>query len=266
MTVALEQMRGQLLSNIDELANWNKTLEARVAQQTEELRQQQALTQQLLRRAITAQEQERAYLAREMHDGLGQMLTAVELSLDRLAKSLPASDKNAKERLARAQALTGQTLADLRRIIAALRPGVLDQLGLVPALGWLSEHTLRPLDITATLEAQGLPGRLPGEIETILFRIAQEAINNVARHSQAKHLAVRVEYEGGQVTMTLSDDGQGCDLSALPPPSDYSRRLGLASMQERASLTCGEVTIKSAPGQGTTVQVIVPVAELAGEE
>jgi len=258
MAAALEHMRVQLLTDIEKLASWNETLEIRVAEQTEELRRQQALTQQVLRRAITAQEGERVRLSRELHDGLGQMLTAVELSLNRLAKSLPGEDVNGRERLERAQALTEQALTDLRRIIAALRPGVLDQLGLVPALGWLGDHTLHPLGLTVTIEANGLDKRLPDEIETTLFRIAQEAMSNVARHSQANHLTIELSRQDSQIIMTLADDGQGCDLAVVTSAPNYDRGLGLAGMQERASLVGGQVTVESELGQGTTVRVIVP--------
>ncbi|MCL4301456.1 MAG: HAMP domain-containing protein [Anaerolineae bacterium] len=261
MAVALENMRRQLLANIEALADWNESLETRVAEQTEELRQQQVLTQQLLHRAITAQEEERARLSQELHDGVGQMLTAVELSLDRLMKALPPGEASAHERLERARVLTEQSLTDLRRLIAALRPGILDQLGLVPALDWVSDHTLRPLGIMVTLEADDLRQRLPGEIETILFRIAQEAMSNVARHSQARHLVIRLWHEAGRINMALADDGQGCDLSTLAQTADYGRGLGLAGMQERASLAGGQVTIDSGPGQGTAVRVVVPVPD-----
>jgi signal transduction histidine kinase len=257
MAAALERMRQQLLANIEALAGWNETLESRVAEQTEELHRQQLLTQQLLRQAITAQEEERARLAREMHDGVGQTLIAVELSLDRLAKALPAENANVHERLNQARSLIEQTLSDLRRMIAALRPGVLDQLGLAPALNWLAEHTLRPLGLTVTIETKNLQERLPGEIETILFRIAQEAMSNVARHSQAGNLAVCLEHEVGQVTMTLTDNGLGCDLSKITPAGN-GRGLGLAGMRERASLAGGQVAVESAPGRGTTIRVIIP--------
>ncbi len=127
LVFTLERMRRQLLTNIDELADWNETLEIRVAQQTGELRQQQRLTRQLLRRVITAQEEERARLAREMHDGIGQTLTAVELSLGRLTRTLPPQASKAHEQLEQARRLTEEVMADLRRVIAALRPGILDQ-------------------------------------------------------------------------------------------------------------------------------------------
>lgn len=259
LATALEHMRLELLSNIAELAEWNETLETRVRAQTESLRQQQALTQQLLRQVITAQEEERARLSRELHDEIGQTLTAVELSLNRLMRSLPPEASEPRERLERASALTQQALVDLRRVIAAMRPGVLDELGLLPALGWISEHTLGPLDLHVSIESSGLPERLPGEIETVLFRIAQEAMSNVARHSQARNLDIRLKRIDGKVLMVLADDGCGWDLSEAVESADRGRHLGLASMKERASLIGGEVQIDSAPGQGTTVRVIVPL-------
>jgi len=248
LATALERMRRQLLANIQELAARN-----------EELRRQEARTHQLLRQVITAQEEERARLSRELHDGIGQTLAAVQLGIDRLNKVLP-EDPNVHERLWRLRELTEQTVTDLRHIIAALRPGVLDQLGLVHALDWMADHTLRPLGLKVEIEAHGLVERLPGEIETILFRIAQEAMSNVARHSGARYLYVCLSQEDGQITMTLTDDGRGFDPSAITSAPEPNRGLGLAGMQERASLAGGQVTVESAPGQGTKVCVVIPVA------
>ena len=254
-----------LLANIEQLASWNEALEARVAERTEELRQQQALIQQLLHRAITAQEDERARLARELHDEIGQTLTAVQLSLDRLARTLPTDDPGPRERLDRARTLTEQALTDLRRMIAALRPGVLDQLGLLPALGWVADHTLRPLGVIVTIASSGLQERLPAEIETILFRIAQEAMSNVARHSGASHLSIHLAREDDQATMVLTDDGRGFDPAAVTAAPDQSHGLGLAGMQERASLAGGQVTVESVPGRGTTVRVVMPLSTTVEE-
>jgi signal transduction histidine kinase len=261
MAGALERMRALLLDNIRELATWNETLEARVAERTEKLGQQQALTQQLLRRAITAQEEERARLSRELHDDIGQTLTAVQLSLDRLAKTPLATLGDSRERLDRARELTERTLGDLRHLIVALRPGVLDQLGLVAALGWVADHTLRPLGLEVSIEAETLRRRLPPEIEIILFRIAQEAMSNVARHSAAHHLHICLAQDNGEASMTLSDDGRGFDVATVTAVPDPMRGLGLAGMKERASLAGGQVNVTSARGQGTTVQVIVPIPD-----
>lgn len=254
MADALEQMRILLLTNIRELATWNETLEERVEEHTAKLHQQQQMTQQLLRRVITAQEEERTRISWELHDEIGQTLTAVQLSLDRLART-PAKEAERRERLERARMLTAHALAELRHVIAALRPGVLDQLGLAPALNWMADHTLRPLGLKVTIETVGLTGRLPGELETILFRIAQEAMSNVARHSDAQQLDIHLTRTNGRVTMTLVDDGRGFDLSTVTSTPSQMHGLGLAGMQERASLAGGQVTVKSAPGQGTTVHV-----------
>ncbi len=231
------------------------------------LQEKEAMRAQLLKQAIMAQEDERARLSRELHDEIGQMLTAVQLGLDRFDRSLPVEDAAARERLDRVRSLTEQTLADVRRVIAALRPGVLDQLGLAPALGWVADHTLRPLGIDVTIETTGLADRLPGELEITLFRVAQEAMNNVARHSRAGHLTIRLAQAGDQVTMTLADDGVGftaAELTAAKGGEEQSRGLGLAGMQERAFLAGGQVTVNSVPGRGTTIQVIVPVPALPG--
>jgi two-component system sensor histidine kinase UhpB len=260
MAVALEQMRRQLLSSIEELANWNETLETSVTQQTRELHQQQRYTRHLLRRTITAQEEERARLAREMHDGIGQSLTAVKMSLDRLAKGGAAQPDEAGERLAWARELMDLTIADLRQVIMALRPGILDQLGLVPALHWMGDRTLRPQGILMTAEIEGLHERLPENLETVLFRIAQEAMNNTARHSHARHLVLRLLRQNGAIVMALADDGCGCGLGTVSSiPDQEGSGFGLASMRERALLAGGQFTVKSAPGQGAEVTVTLPV-------
>lgn len=264
MAKTLEHMRQQLLANIEELAHWNETLEYQVRERTKDLRQQQHLTQRLLRQVITAQEEERARLARELHDEIGQMLTAVKLSLERLSYSNPAS----LEQLERVKTLTDRALADLRRVITAMRPGVLDELGLVPALEWMSDHTLRPLGIKVSIEAVGLADRLPGEIATTLFRIAQEAMNNVAQHSQASQVTIHLGRDGEITTMSLADNGRGWNQTAVSLRSFASRGLGLAGMRERALLVGGHLEVSSTPGQGTVVRVSVhlPATHPAGEE
>ena len=261
LATALALMRTQLLANIEALANMNGTLEARVIDQTQDLRHQQALTRRLLQRAITAQEEERVRVAREMHDEVGQALTAVKLSLERLAAVIPIEEEGIHKRLQHVQTLTEDSIRDLRRIITALRPGVLDQLGLVPALQWMSDHNLRPLGLQITIEADDLPSRLPAELETVLFRIAQEAMSNVARHSQASKLTIHLAYETEQVFLTLTDNGLGYDPSSLDLALDFSRGLGIAGMKERASLAGGQVTVESAPGEGTIVHVVIPISQ-----
>jgi signal transduction histidine kinase len=261
LATALEGMRRQLQADFQKLSEWNETLEMRIAERSRELEQRQAQTRQLLRRVITAQEGERARVSRELHDGIGQTVTAVEFGLDRLGKSVPARNSKAHEQLQLARSMTRQVMVDLRRIIAALRPGVLDQLGLVPALGWVANQMMLPLGVEVTIDQDDLPARFSGEIETTLFRIAQEAMVNVARHSQAEHLTIRVANGSGQVEMTVADDGLGFDPTSVSLAFEQGRGWGLVAMQERASLAGGQFTVESTPGEGTTVRVVIPVPE-----
>ncbi len=263
MTNALARMQKQILKNIADLSMWNQTLEDQVAAKTKEIQAQQTLAQRLLQHNITVQEKERSRLARELHDGIGQVLMAVELSLDRLYKSLPSDDNTAHQHLEKSRQLVEKIWGDLRDVIGDLRPGVLDQLGLVPSLRWISKHVLHPVNIKTTITTNGFPKRLPNEIETTLFRIAQEAMNNVAQHSQATHLTIQLVHESGRITMTLADDGQGFDPATIELNHHNNRGFGLAGMRERALLAGGQVTVTSASGQGTTIQVIVPASMIA---
>lgn len=263
MADALEQMRRSLLKSIEDLARLSETLETRVHQRTEALRRQEAVARQLLRRAIAAQEEERRRIAYELHDEIGQGLTAMRLELDRLSRS--STDPDVRDRAARGQEMAAHAVEELRRVIAALHPGILDQLGLVPALQWIAERTLSPLGITIAIEANDMP-RLPPETELVFFRIAQEALHNVARHSGAHQVVLRLERQDGTIVMTVKDDGRGFDPAEVVPDPDTGRGLGLAGMHERASLLGGSVRIVSAPGQGTMVEVRTPLTPTPGSE
>lgn len=260
MAAALDRMRNQMLADMESLAEWNKTLKDQVAEQTEDLRRQQALTQQLLRELIEAQEGERSRLAHELHDEIGQTLTAIELSLGDLANSLPAASGEAQRSLVRSRALVERTVAELRVMITALRPATLDQLGLLPSLEWIGDHILLPAGISVSIESEGLDQRLPGEIETTLFRVAQEAMNNAARHSQANSLTIRLVADSREVTMTLADDGLGFADPPLVDAQAERQSLGIAGMQERVALAGGKLDISSAPGEGTTLRATLPLA------
>jgi signal transduction histidine kinase len=212
-----------------------------------------------LQRTIKAQEDERARISWELHDEIGQVLTAVELSLERVQKALPPNDIEVQERLERSRELTERAVTDLRRMVSALRPSILDDLGLLPALNWMSDHMLRAQGINVDIDSQLTAERLSSEIETVLFRIAQEAMNNVARHSQARRLAIKLYRERQHIIIQLTDDGQGFEPDELPARLDTGRGLGLASMHERASLIGGTITVESILNQGTIIRVTVPV-------
>jgi signal transduction histidine kinase len=260
MAKALERMRKLLLSNINDLSFWNETLEERVAERTRELRQHESLIQGLLARAINAQEEERGRLAQELHDGIGQMLTAVQLSIDQLAKIPLNNAEKLVEQRSRLRKLTDQTLTDLRRIISAIRPGVLSELGLLPALEWVADNTLRQADVTVDIESDGYSDRLPDEIEILLFRIAQEAMRNIARHSEANRVDITLKRVDAKVVLTLTDDGKGFEPIEIITSNSEGGGLGLAGMKERAAIVGGQVTINSILGEGTNITVVIPLS------
>lgn len=205
-----------------------------------------------LRRVVAAQELERRRLARELHDETGQALTSILLGLKAIED---ASDlAQARQSAARLRELVVETLHDVRRLAVELRPKALDDFGLVPALERLaetfSEQTGLAVDFQATLGEE----RLPGEVETALYRIVQEALTNVVKHAGASRVSVVVARKGGLVTALIEDDGRGFEAGR----SDGSG-LGLVGMRERLGLLDGRLRIESTEGAGTTIVAEVPL-------
>jgi signal transduction histidine kinase len=267
----LEVMRSRLAGSFREIQAWNNELENRVQRRTQKLetvnaalREKEAVHRQLLARAITAQEEERVRIARDLHDGTGQVLASLVINLEAIERSLGPEAPMIQERLARTRILTEQTTADIRRLIADLRPGALDELGLVAAIRWWVENHLEPLGIAFDLQAEGLANnRLPEELETVLFRLTQETIGNVIRHAGATRVDIYLSRCKGRVYLVIEDNGRGFDPSTVQPAPDGTQGLGLAGIRERASLVGGQVRISSQPGHGTRVEVTVPVLEEA---
>ncbi|MEW8978239.1 MAG: sensor histidine kinase [Symbiobacterium sp.] len=215
----------------------------------------QAVAAQILR----AQEEERKRIARELHDETAQSLTSIVVNLEAVERLVGSdNDEALRERLRLTKDIAQRTLDETRRLMMDLRPSVLDDLGLVPALRWFINQRVLPAGLTADLQTSGLSDRLPEELETALFRILQEAINNVVKHARAKNVVVRLSRENGQITGLVSDDGRGFHVVHTVGKPVRDRGLGLFGMQERAALVGGKVEIESAPGRGTTVRVTVP--------
>lgn len=208
-----------------------------------------------LGRAVwNVQEDERRRLARELHDGLGQNLTALRHALDRVRDDLPPGMEDARARLADAIALCAGSLADTRELSRLLRPPILDDLGLEPALRWLG----RSLDGGATqvvVEIEPVPA-LDGELQTLVFRVAQEGLSNAIRHAAAASVLLRLAARGNELQLQVIDDGRGCD----PAQALHAGGSGLGGMRERLRLYGGELELRSAPGQGTRLRARVPMA------
>ncbi len=257
---SLELMRMRLEATHSELAAVNEGLERRVAERTERLGQ-------VLRRTIRAQEDERYALARELHDETAQTLAALSVALDRARDDLSGGSADTQVHIRQAKEISARLLAETRRMILGLRPAVLDDLGLVPAIRWHAETTFHGTGVEWSVHASGGQGRLPGHLEIALFRIAQEAINNVAKHAAARTVAIEVDRSPDRVQLTVADDGVGFDLAEVmmagPVPGTPPRSVGLMGMHERVALLAGRLVIDAQPGSGTRVLVHVPIAEEA---
>jgi two-component system sensor histidine kinase UhpB len=220
-------------------------------------RQLRALTE----RAITAQEDERKRLARNIHDETGQALSSLIISLDRLENGLPQLEEGLRPRLAAARTLATRTLEDLRKLVHGLRPTMLDDLGLVPAIRWYARTNLEEAGIEVRFQSFPDTDRLPPQIETAIFRIAQEAINNVVRHAAAQRVGLDLSRGHDDVILRLEDDGRGFDVDRMSEQAVAQGRLGLLGMRERVELFGGQLMVDSAPGRGTRLVVRVPTTD-----
>ncbi|MCC6900556.1 MAG: PAS domain S-box protein [Polyangiaceae bacterium] len=198
-----------------------------------------------------AREEEGKRIARELHDQLGQAMTALQLDLGWLGRNLPPESTQAHQRLAAARALVDENLQLARRLSSELRPSLLDDLGLPAAIGWLCRDFERRAAIRCTLHVPDTPGALTEPQSTALFRVLQEALTNVARHARAEQVEVRLDLGPGGAVLGVHDDGVG--ISEGSP-----RGLGLLGMQERLRAVGGELEVEGRPGGGTTVRAQVP--------
>jgi PAS domain S-box-containing protein len=201
-------------------------------------------------------EEERTRVAREIHDELGQALTAIKIELSWLGRRNPADGQQAK-RVDSILALVDDTIGSVRRISTELRPGVLDDLGLVAAIEWASRDFERRTGTTCVLDLPETNLRADRETATAIFRIFQETLTNVARHAQASRVRIRMREEQRMLLLEIQDNGIGFDKEES---GSHSVSLGILGMRERALLAGGTLDFESAPGQGVTVRVRIPVA------
>lgn len=206
------------------------------------------------------QEDERRRLARELHDGIGQTLTALKNHLEGLAATAAA---DASPGFREAVELAAQALEDTRELSRLLRPPVLDDLGLPAALRWLGRTTGQRFGFAVDVTAEELTERLPAEIETVLFRIAQEALTNAAKHASADTVTITLERPGEQMILRVVDDGSGFETSAAAHGSE-TQGVGLRGMQDRVELFDGRLEVDSRPGAGTQVRAVLPLSSRGG--
>jgi signal transduction histidine kinase len=241
----LELLHG--LTDQASIAVGNATLFEQVVASRE---RQQALT----RRLVDLQEDERRSLARELHDQIGQMMTGLQFSLSSL---LPQASNEQKEKIVDIQKLVSNLIAQTREISINLRPSMLDDIGLILTLIWHFDRYTSQTNIKVNFHHYNLlDKRFETEIETTVFRIIQEALTNVARYAKTDSVDVMLRLEEQTIKIEISDYGQGFDLNNV----DTTSHMGLSSMRERAYAVGGLLEVKTTPGKGTHIQVVIPLS------
>ncbi len=211
--------------------------------------------QKLSRMILNAQEEERHRLARDLHDEAAQALTSLLVHLRLLERAGTAEE--AQQRVHELRELTAFALEDVRRVAVDLRPTILDDLGLAPALEWRVDEFNKTDDIQATFSAKGLDKRLPRDMELVLYRIGQEALNNIGRHAAASTVQVTLIQSESDISLAVADDGLGFDPMAVQVDAQHG--LGLEGMRERIGMIGGDFVIDSALGQGTLIRATAPL-------
>jgi len=208
-----------------------------------------------LRQATQAQEEERKRISHELHDDTIQALVVLSRQLDSLASSDKGLSEENRRRLEELWQQTDNILKGVRRLSQDLRPAALDRLGLLPALEWLASNVTEYSGIATKVKVVGEEHHPPEEVTVALFRIAQEALRNVWRHSSATSAEITVEFDEGKTKITISDNGKGFELPQSMGDLAKNGKLGLTGMQERAQLVGGILTVQSQPGKGTSITV-----------
>jgi signal transduction histidine kinase len=211
--------------------------------------------EQLSARLVSAQEEERKSISRELHDEIGQTLSAVMVDAANLANRIPVEDSVSRQYLANIRGLADSSVNSIRNIALLLRPSMLDDLGLIPALEWHAREMSRRTGIPVKVVDLDVPESLPDAVRTCIYRVVQEALNNIARHSNARSASVNVRKIGDVLTLTVEDDGSGFDPAR-------TRGLGLLGMEERVKQLGGLFEVKSTPAKGTVLRVTLQVPPL----
>lgn len=231
----------------------------------EEVQEKEKLRGQLLERSVAAQEEERKRVARELHDETGQMLTALAAGLGGVEETIAQDPATARSQVAALKTMTMRAIDGLRQFVSDLRPSVLDDMGLVPALRWLVQEYRERARFDADFQVRGARERLSPQVETVLFRIAQEALNNATRHAHASRVCVHLEFKERAVTLVVEDNGRGFVADEILGLKKERRAWGLLGMKERVSLVGGNLHVDSELGRGTRLTVDIPLMITEGE-
>ena len=250
---------GPAPSNGDENLRMRSELQRLSEQQNRLFAQLQAGEEhfkQLARSVWRVQENERRRLARELHDGIGQHLTALRHRLEGLGRNASCTGD---ARLRQAFDLCEIAIAEVRALSRLLRPQILDDLGLDAALHWLARHSSEDTGCTIDVNVGVLPAQLDSDLSTLIFRVVQEALANAIKHAEARQVIVSLSQRGGSLLLLIVDDGRGCDVDDALRRSSENESTGLASMRERVRLFGGQLELLSQPGEGLQLRARLPL-------
>jgi signal transduction histidine kinase len=229
----------------------------------EQSRQMQEQLRLLSRQLLLAQEEERKMISRELHDVIAQTLTSINVRLANLKRQAVKGTKGLDRTIARTQELVEHSVGIVHRFARELRPAVLDDLGLIPALHTFLKGFRQDTGIRVSLSAFAGVEQISSDTRTVLYRVAQEALTNVARHARASQAEVKIQKLDGAVRMEIKDDGKGFRYHTLLHGTK-DNRLGLLGMRERLEMVGGKSTVTSRPGKGTTVRAEIPLTKTNG--
>lgn len=234
-------------------------LEERAEEQHQRTERAERELRRLSQQLVHAQEAERRNLSRELHDEVGQTLTALRVELGNLERLRNGAEEPFRAHLEDAKQLAQETLRSVRNLAAGLRPSVLDDLGLGPALEWQAREFSRRTGIPVQVQLEGLPPELPESYRTCVYRVAQEALTNCARHAEASEIRILLHTDAELLSMTVQDDGRGMSPGTDGDPPRRGSGLGLIGIQERVRELGGTVAIYSQPGKGMLLKVSIPL-------
>lgn len=263
LRIYLEQARGDFLNIAQPFQSSNPDFETcmvadALASLISQLESANRQLKAVCGRAITAQEEERKRIARWLHDDTSQSLAILILQLERFERRLPGQETEMRAELQSTRELAGRTLNELRKIIHGLRPSILDDLGLAPAIRWYARSTLEEAGIQVNVDVDKGPAELPPELAITLFRIAQEAINNISHHSQAHSAGITLRGGESEIYLAVEDDGAGFRVDDDLEEAIRKRHWGIIGIKERLDRIGGWLNLVSEPGKGTLLEVYVP--------
>ncbi len=252
---------------IDYLENWEQFF-CFIRDITERKRREEKLNKRrdelrnLSKRLIKAQEEERKRISRELHDELGQSLTGLSMNLSEMEEVITKNGETGIESsIVESLKLVEDLSEGLDEIVAELRPTMLDDLGLVPTLRWYLKRLKNRTDLSISYQFEKLSADLAEEVETVLYRVTQEAMNNVVKHSNAETVQVKMEELESGLELSIEDDGRGFDTSELSTPRQKDGGVGLTGIRERLYAVDGELEVSSEKGKGTRLKVTIPLGE-----